>query len=441
MNTRRILLSLALTLFPIGAHAEDGWVDVLKQVDPEKHAVAGTWQRDDDGLAVGSAAWGRVVIPYRPTGEYDLRVSFTRRSGRFSVPIYFVTPQGQATFELDCWGEGIAGIQAVNGEDNRRNATRTEDMPLTNGKRYTVLIEVRKDRIRCSLDGEEVCALPVTDRLRLSPLSEWELPEKKALGLGAYSSPTVFHSAEVRPVKGDVPPVKPGPEVVGRGAKRVLLVIANSDFFYREYADPKRELEEAGIKVDVAAATRDVCRPHANSGEGSHGGRVTPDLAFADADSQDYAAIVFAGGWGSSAYQYSFPGKYRNAAYQGTRETRETANRLISRFLGEKKYVCGICHGVSVLAWARVDGESPLKGKRVVAPTLSSPAGEYPSLDRVPPSRWNASVNGAAVLPANSVGEDKRSSSDDVFVDGRVITAQDDRSAREFGRVLAERLK
>src|SRR5262245_24021009 len=102
----------------------------------------------------------------------------------------------------------------------------------------------------------------------------------------------------------------------------VLLVIANRDFYYREYADTRASLEAAGVPVAVAAATDTLCVPHWNSGQGADGGLVDPDLAITRADAADYSAIVFVGGWGASSYQYAFSGTYANAAYNGAAEAR-----------------------------------------------------------------------------------------------------------------------
>ena len=219
---------------------------------------------------------------------------------------------------------------------------------------------------------------------------------------------------------------------------RVLIVIANHHFFYREYADPKEELEKAGIKVTIAAGRKSVCDPHQNSGEGSDGGRVTPDIALADAKADDFDAIVFSGGWGSSMYQYAFRGNYSDRAYNGDRTSKEAANRLINDFISQDKYVGGICHGVSVLAWARVNDRSPLVGKHVVAPQINGPAGVYNGQQAQPPSRWNAEQNGAQLAAARSVGSP--SPEDDVMVDGKILTAEDDHAARHFGAVLARLL-
>ncbi len=223
-----------------------------------------------------------------------------------------------------------------------------------------------------------------------------------------------------------------------KSAPAVLLVIASQDFFYREYNDPREELEKAGYKVVVASAAK-TCRPHEGTGQGNSSGEVQADLSITQAKAEDYAAIVFAGGWGSSMYQYAFEGSYQNGAYNGDRKIKEAANKLINEMLAEKKPVVGICHGVSVLAWARVKGESPLSGKRVAAATVNGPAGRFKIAALNGHSRAHAEANGARLVPSQSIG-DPQTAADDVAVDGLIVTAENDQSARECGKVLAKLL-
>src|SRR5262245_6796813 len=42
----------------------------------------------------------------------------------------------------------------------------------------------------------------------------------------------------------------------------VLMVIANRDFYYKEYADTRTSLESEGMRVVVAAATTQRAIPH-----------------------------------------------------------------------------------------------------------------------------------------------------------------------------------
>ncbi len=215
------------------------------------------------------------------------------------------------------------------------------------------------------------------------------------------------------------------------------MIIANHHFFYREYADPRAEFEKAGFQITVAAGSKSICRPHPNSGQGNRNGNVNADIALADVDVKDYDAVLFSGGWGSSSYQYAFPGRYNTASYNGNRRVKEQANRIINEFLAAGKYTCALCNAVSVLAWARVDGKSPLEGKKVCAPTRPAAAGIYNGRQAQPSCRWHPEANGAVLSPAGAIGR-PNTAIDDVIVDGKIITGEDDISAREMGRKIVQ---
>lgn len=217
----------------------------------------------------------------------------------------------------------------------------------------------------------------------------------------------------------------------------VLMVIANRDFYYQEYADTRRELEAAGLRVVVAAGTRTLATPHLNSGQGASAGTVMPDLAITDARSADYSTVVFVGGWGASMYQYGFTGTYINAAYNGSAAVELATNRLITEMVQQDKYITGICHGVSVLAWARIDGASPLAGRRVSAYAGGSPASNIAGSTS---TRWHVEQNGATMVASRSIGN-VTTATDDVLVDGKVITAENWDSAAQFGRTIAAYLR
>jgi putative intracellular protease/amidase len=114
-------------------------------------------------------------------------------------------------------------------------------------------------------------------------------------------------------------------------------------------------------------------------------------------------------------------------------------NRLVGEFLAQDKYTCAFCNAVSVLAWAQVDGRSPLMGKRVCAPTRQAASGIYNNVRAQPSCRWHPEQNGARLSPAGSVGN-PATAADDVLVDGRIVTGEDDVSAREMGRRIVQLL-
>jgi putative intracellular protease/amidase len=252
---------------------------------------------------------------------------------------------------------------------------------------------------------------------------------------GAVSEPlTCFPepsdtSAEVAPSSSDSSDAQDRPTPV-------LMVISNQDFWYQDYADTRAALEAQGLEVVVAATTTDVARPHANSGQGAESGLVRPDLALADVDSADYSAVVFVGGWGMAQYQYGFEGTYDNSAYRGDPATKQQVNTLIDEFLDEDKYVGAICYGVSVLAYARVDGAGLLEGREVTGWNGAAPTADGLRQE----AREQIESTGARMFHEGSVG-DPTTSTDDVVVDGQIITAQDWRAAGRFGEVIAERVR
>ena len=218
------------------------------------------------------------------------------------------------------------------------------------------------------------------------------------------------------------------PSLADDQPKPVLMVIANQDFYHQEYYETRESLEAAGLEVVVAAATTETATPHAN---------VQPDIALTDVVADDYSAIVFSGGWGMAQYQYGFEGTYHNSAYRGERSA-DVVNDLINDFVEQDKVVAAVCYGVSVLAYARVDGESLLEGRTVTGWNGSAPGFDldrqsYP--ERTVPARWQIESQGANMLLSGAIG-DPQTATDDVWIDGNIITAENYDSAYAFGKVL-----
>lgn len=250
-----------------------------------------------------------------------------------------------------------------------------------------------------------------------------------------------------------------GRDLMSASPLPVLLVIADQqDFYYREYADTRTAVEAQGVGVVVAATTTNPSTPHANTGQlTGTPGTVVPDVALANVDAADYSAIAFVGGWGASMYQYAYNDPngdgttdnfYSNPLYNGdadlgdgrTAPQKVVVNTLINDFLQADKPVAGICHGVTVLAWARVDGASPLAGKQVAVPHLEGTpdqfyAGAWRNGGYYTGQHDQVLANGG--LPtAYSGAHGNPGAADDVIVDGRVITAENPESAALFGATL-----
>lgn len=165
--------------------------------------------------------------------------------------------------------------------------------------------------------------------------------------------------------------------------KKVLLVIASQGFRDPEYFEPKKVLESSGIEV-ITTST-------AKTSKGIEGNIVNVDLLFKDVKSNDYDAIAFIGGAGSSEY---FEDK--------------KAQQLAKDMIANNKVLGAICAAVSTIANA-----GTLKGKKAtcfpgVADTIKA---------------------GKAIYTGEGV-----------TTDGNIVTADGPRSAKAFGEAMVKAL-
>ena len=180
-----------------GEGEETDWIDLLKQIDTNRHVVVGQWRKSDNELAVEAGEGARLELPYKPPEEYEFEVTFTRHSGGDSIALHFVAGSGQASFDMDGWGQHLAGIQNIDERTIKDNSSRVENQQLTNGRTYTAMVRVRRGRVEAFLDGKQLTSYE-GDGSNLSMLDLWKLPNSQALGIGAYNSATTFHRIRVR---------------------------------------------------------------------------------------------------------------------------------------------------------------------------------------------------------------------------------------------------
>ena len=162
------------------------------------------------------------------------------------------------------------------------------------------------------------------------------------------------------------------------------MIIAASNFRDPEYYEPKKALEDRGIKVLTASSF--------NTAKGAEGGVVNVDMLLKDAKADDYDAVVFIGGPG--AYQFHDD----KAAHELAKDTASTG-----------KVLGAICAAVGTIAKAGV-----LKDKK--ATCFSGIADIIKA--------------GGAIYTG-----------DCVTTDGNIVTADGPKSAKAFGEALAKALK
>ena len=119
-----------------------------------------------------------------------------------------------------------------------------------------------------------------------------------------------------------------------------ILIIATDGFEYSELTKPRDTLSERGAKVTIASPKLD---PIEGESGGTPKGKVTPDIALADANADDYDALLI-------------PGGQRNP---DSLRIEEDAIRLVKAFDEARKPIAAICHGPWLLVEADlVDGRT-----------------------------------------------------------------------------------
>ena len=164
--------------------------------------------------------------------------------------------------------------------------------------------------------------------------------------------------------------------------KKVLMVIAPENFRDEEFMKPKEILEGSGAEITVASKG-------VKEATGMFGAKANVDLDISEVNVDDYDAVIFVGGTGSSIY------------------FDDSVTISIAKNAYEKgKVVAAICIAPSILANAGV-----LEGKNATS--------------------WPSQKENIEAKGGKYTGEL-------VTVDGKIVTGRGPDAAEEFGRRIAE---
>jgi len=169
--------------------------------------------------------------------------------------------------------------------------------------------------------------------------------------------------------------------------KRVVMVIAPEQFRDEELFEPKAVLEREGAAVVVASK-------RLGKAVGMLGGSYTPEKLLAEVSGREYAAVLVVGGMGSPTHLWED----------------ETLHKILQDAERAGKIVGAICLSGAVLAKAGV-----LTGRKATV---------YKTDESVAALR----KGGASYV------------TEDVVVDGRIVTASGPQAATKFGEAVARLL-
>ncbi|MBL9130424.1 MAG: serine/threonine protein kinase [Verrucomicrobiaceae bacterium] len=180
------------------------WQDAAAGTRIFEDVFSGSW-KNENGVLTSGPEICVVKLENDMPESYDVRMTFTRLGGVHSVALFFRCDGQISAVDLDAWGEGLAGMQEIDGRDLR--AGYGFRYSLVNGERHELLVEVRPGLVRVTVDGEFKKAFDTAGKtLTITPAWEWDARVRRlALGIGSYQSPTRFEKVEWREVPQTVP--------------------------------------------------------------------------------------------------------------------------------------------------------------------------------------------------------------------------------------------
>jgi len=173
-------------------------INLLARVDPGRDTVSGVWLIKNGELTCIRGKHNRIELPYRPAEEYDFTIEFTRIEGDDVNQV--LTHKGRACiWEMGAYDNLICGFDIVANRSANENPT-TATYAIQNGRRYTSLVQVRKDGMKAFINGKLISEYK-TDWSDVEIYSKWKLRDPMVIGVATHS-PAIFHRIEVVEITG-----------------------------------------------------------------------------------------------------------------------------------------------------------------------------------------------------------------------------------------------
>ena len=186
-------------------------IDLLPLIDADMDTVSGSWVARPGGsgaddvelLATDIKSMSqKMQPPYRPAEEYDYRVSFSPVAGNADVAIGLTAAGRSFVFYMKKFSaDHCLGFEAIGGKAIAEGPTARHFPHLQHGRRYTVVIHVRKQGLNAWLDGKPVAEW-ATDYHDMSAWPVWKFKDDTLLGFGCSLSTVAFDEIKVREVTG-----------------------------------------------------------------------------------------------------------------------------------------------------------------------------------------------------------------------------------------------
>ncbi|HET6249935.1 MAG TPA: hypothetical protein VFE47_19755 [Tepidisphaeraceae bacterium] len=183
-------------------------IDLLDIFDPAVGVVSGKWRMEGETLTCEPGEFSRVEFPYTPSEEYDFRISFVVIQENDAIEQLCYHAGHQFGWNMGGQHDTACGFERINGAGSDRNPTARHNQHwLSNGKRYTSVVKVRKTGTEAFINEQPVSNWK-TDYSDMATWPGWQLRHENALGLGAHDNSIKFDFAEVIEVTGQGKEIK-----------------------------------------------------------------------------------------------------------------------------------------------------------------------------------------------------------------------------------------
>lgn len=189
------------------------WTNLLPHIQPQRDAIRGEWSVDEHGLMAKPAPWATCNIPVKDPGtDYELRCKVTRGEGAHQALFFFFRKGDTGGFAAVDYsdprlpefsnGMRLAGLESVQ-KTMFRSASGWKKAWLPRGKECMVLLQVREQEVRLTVDDEEAFRWQADwTQIRQRP-SEGHpmfkgMSGEPIFGVGIFNCEAVFHSIEMR---------------------------------------------------------------------------------------------------------------------------------------------------------------------------------------------------------------------------------------------------
>jgi hypothetical protein len=174
-------------------------LEFIPYIDLDRDKVHGKWEKNGKLLQCNDQHFvPRVQIRYEPPREYDFIIEFSQTNLRHAVAAIMPNPHGGGSF---VWKVGVR-----NGSDYCLLANPQQNWYwkapglIRAHTKHTTVVQVRRDSIRCLLDGRELLRRQ-TDFKDLTCDGWHKIPHPEYLGVGC-DDPTVFYKVRLVEITG-----------------------------------------------------------------------------------------------------------------------------------------------------------------------------------------------------------------------------------------------